>query len=285
MSRIFSAAVIRDIGNTGSSPLLARLLVESGVASALSPDARLWDAFEYAFATLRRGGNRDDYVYRAALTQKVVLGKHNLRTATVLNELRAGKSKADLVVLNGTATAYEIKSERDTFRRLDDQLADYRSVFASVYVVTSPEQAAPVLHIAPDDVGVIALSPRYSLQIVRQAIDRPERTSPSAILATLRVDEAIRVLERMGVEYPVVPNTRRWAVLNELFGALDPARVHAEAFAVLKGSRAQAQLEPLLKALPKPLGAAVLASGLPPLSYERISAAAWQPLSSVLAWG
>ncbi|MEI9986083.1 MAG: sce7726 family protein [Aliidongia sp.] len=53
-----------------------------------------------------------------SVTQKILMGKHSLRTASMLNEFRAGSCKADLVILNGTATVYEIKSERDSLTRL-----------------------------------------------------------------------------------------------------------------------------------------------------------------------
>lgn len=281
---MFSPAVVRELGKVGRSPLLARLIIEGGVSEALSPEALLAEAFEYAFTSLCRMGNRDDYVYRTAITQKVVLGRHNLRTATVLNEVRAGNSKADVVVLNGTATAYEIKSERDSLQRLATQLADYRSVFASVAVVTSPGHAASVLRIAPQDVGVLVLSSRFRLQVVRDAVDRPERTSVDAMLASLRIDEAISVLARLGIEFPAVPNTQRWAVLSELFAGLDPAQVHATVVPVLKASRSQAGVEPFLRNLPKPLGAAALATGLSSSAYRNVRAASSEPLSAVLAW-
>ena len=53
--------------------MLARLLAQTRIPDTVRPDATLADAFE--------------------LAQKVVLGKHNLRTATVLNEFRAGSSR------------------------------------------------------------------------------------------------------------------------------------------------------------------------------------------------
>ncbi|MFT4471442.1 sce7726 family protein [Arthrobacter sulfonylureivorans] len=284
LSRIFSPAVLREIGKTGRSPLLARLLAEARIPAMLSEGATLADAFELAFSFLCKMGNRDDYVYRTAITQKIVLGRHNLRTATVLNELRAGSSKADVVVLNGTATAYEIKSERDSFQRLAGQLADYRSVFASVNVVTSPTQAETVLSIAPEDVGVLVLSARFRLQIVREAVNLPERTSPLAILSTLRVEEAIDVLTDLGIPFPDVPNTRRWGVLRKIFAELDSANVHARAVSVLKSTRSRAELEPFLRQLPEPLRAAILSANMSAAAQRNLSAATRQPLSSVLAW-
>lgn len=284
LSRLFSPRVIRELGETGHSSLLARLLIETGIPRKLAPDATLADAFSEAFAALRKMGNRDDYVYRVALTQKIALGRHSLHTATVLNELRAGKSKADLVILNGTATAYEIKSERDSFNRLPEQLADYRSVFACVNVVTSPMQADAVLDLIPDDVGVLRLSKRFTLQVVRQATESPERTDPLAILDTLRTKEAIELLKNLGMHFPQVPNTQRWSALREIYAGLDPATVHMEAVRVLKRMRSRAGLVPFLQQLPTPLRTAALAADLSASARSELSMAAWLPLTTVLAW-
>ncbi|WGD37494.1 sce7726 family protein [Lysinibacter sp. HNR] len=284
LSRVFSPVILREIGKAGRSPLLARLLVEAKIPERLDHEATLADAFELAFSLLCKVGNRDDYVYRTAITQKIVLGRHNLRTATPLNEVRTGKSKADLVVLNGTATAYEIKSERDTTRRLANQLADYRSVFASVNVVTSPSQTDTVLRIAPEDVGVLALSARFRLQTVREPINLPERTSPLAIVNTLRFEEATTVLTKLGIAFPEVPNTQRWRLLREIFADLKPVDVHAKAIETLKTTRSYAHLESFVKRLPKPLSSAILSANLPPPAQQNLSAVTWQPLSSALAW-
>lgn len=284
MSRMFSPRVLRDLGETGRSGLLARLLLDAAIPQKLSPRGTLADAFDLAFASLRQMGNRDDYVYRVALTQKIALGRHNLRTATVLSELRAGRSKADLVIMNGTATAYEIKSERDSVRRLAGQLADYRSVFASVNVVTSPMQADAVFRIAPADVGVIVLSSRFRLQVLRPPLDRPERIDPVAVLATLRFNEAIEILERAGIDFPLVPNTQRWSLLREIYAGLDPVTVHAETVRVLKATRSRADMASVLQQLPMPLRAAALGADLPTSARHKLSAAALEPLATVLTW-
>ena len=271
LSRLFSPAVIREISRTGKSSLLARLLRQTALPMRLAPDATLAEAFEEAFRILRQLGNRDDYVYRQAITQKIVLGRHNLRTATVLNEVRAVESKADVVVLNGTSTAYEIKSERDSTRRLLGQLADYRRVFASVSVVTSPMQRDSILGLVPEDVGVIVLSDRYTLSAVRDAAVSPERVQPEAILATLRAEEAGAVLRELGRAIPEVPNTLRFGEHLKVFRLLDPVETHAS-------------MEPFLKRLPEPLGSAILAGDLSAQATETLRDATLRPLADALAW-
>ena len=163
LSRLFSAAVLRDFSKDGRSPLFARLLNHTRLSACVPPEATVGTTLDQAFELLNKSRFRDDYVYRAAITEKILLGRHNLNTATLLNEVRAGLCKADVVVINGTSTAYEIKSERDSLVRLKNQLENYRKVFAAVNVVVSKSHLSEVLQIATEDVGVITLSERCEL--------------------------------------------------------------------------------------------------------------------------
>jgi len=284
LSRLFSPAAIRELGRSGRSPLVARLLKATSVPADLPGGATLRDALDLGYTKLTKSGNRDDYVYRSSVVEKIALGRHNLRTATVLNEVRARGSKADLVILNGTATAYEIKSERDSLSRLTTQLSDYRSVFASVTVVTSTRQTGAVLRLAPDDVGVLALSPRLRLQVVRETQDRPERIEPTALLETLRSSEAVQVLENIGIETPDVPNTRLWTELRKLYAALDPVEVHRHAVDVLKRSRSRAAQEAHIDAFPPSIRTAALFGDLDDGARANLSVATSTLMSSVMTW-
>ncbi len=284
LSRLFSPAAIRELGRSGRSPLVARLLQDTSIPADLPGGATLRDALDLGYVKLTKSGNRDDYVYRSSVVEKIALGRHNLRTATVLSEVRARASKADLVILNGTATAYEIKSERDSLSRLTTQLSDYRSVFASVTVVTSPRQTDAVLRLAPNDVGVLVLSPRLRLQVVRETQDLPERIDPTALLETLRSSEAAQVLESLGIETPDVPNTRLWAELRKLYAALDPVEVHRHAVSVLKRSRSRAAQEAQIGSLPPSIRTVALFGDLDDGARANLSVATGTLMSSVMTW-
>lgn len=284
LSRLFSPAAIRELGRKGRSPLVARLLQDTSVPADLPIGATLRDALDLGYVKLTKFGNRDDYVYRSSVVEKIALGRHSLRTATVLSEVRARASKADLVILNGTATAYEIKSERDSLSRLTTQLSDYRSVFASVTVVTSPRQTDAVLRLVPEDVGVLVLSPRLRLQVVRETQNLPERINPTALLETLRSSEAAQVLEIIGIETPDVPNTRLWAELRKLYADLDPVEVHRHAVSVLKRSRSRAAQEAHVSTLPPSIRTAVLFGDLDDGARANLSAATGTLMSSVMTW-
>lgn len=242
------------------------------------------ETFDLAFDLLKVAGHRDEYIYRAAISHKLLMGKHSLRTASMLNEFRAGNCKADLVILNGTATVYEIKSERDSLARLTNQVENYKRVFAKVNVIASEGHVERVLATVPDDVGVMWLSKHYRIKTLREAIDCPERICPATVFESLRAPEAAGILCAMGVNVPQVPNTQRHAAMRDLFATLDPASLHVEMVRTLKRTRDLAPLGDLVDRLPKSLQAAALSTLVRRADHPRLIEAITTPMRTAMAW-
>ena len=269
MTRLFSSSVFRDLAKKGRSPLFSRLLGMTDIGAQCAADATVAHAFDAAFAILKRIGRRDEYIYRAALTQRVLMGKHSLNTACMLTEFRAGACKADLAILNGTATVYEIKSERDSLARLANQVENYKKVFAKVYVIASEDHVGSVFETVPADVGVLKLSSRHQISTVREAEDRPDRICPATVFESLRAD---------------VPNTLRHSAMRERFEKLDPTAVHVAMVDTLKRTRDLAPLKDLVDRLPQSLHAAALSIQVRRSDHDRIVGAVSVPLHLAMAW-
>lgn len=268
----------------GKSPLFARLARQSLLPRSLAASARVHSLFDTAFSLLQQEGYRHEYIYKAALTHKILLGKHSLQTASMLNEFRVGECKADVAILNGTATVYEIKSERDSLSRLERQIAAYTTVFAKVYVIASENHVAAVIDSVPRDVGVLLLNRRYRISTLREAADRPERTSPAAIFDSIRTQEARTILLSRGISVPDVPNTELSAVLRNLFVKLDPRDAHEGMVKVLKKTRNLLPLSDLVSQLPSSLQTAALSVPLRKLDHTRLVAAVNTRLKDAMAW-
>lgn len=284
LDRLFSSAVFQEMAKKGRSSLFSRLICQAGLADLCKKNATVGSAFDSAFARLKATGSRNEYVYRAAITQKILLGKHSLHTASMLNEVRAGECKADLVVLNGTASVYEIKSERDTLARLLNQIANYKRVFATVNVIVGEDHVTSVQRALDRDVGILMLSRRYQISTLREAVDAPERTCPTTIFETLRSSEAVAVLRSLGIAPPDVPNTRRHAVLRSLFAELDPIDVHREMVKTLKRSRSLVPLKEFVSRLPVSLKAAALSIPVRRGDHDRVVSAIETPLEMAMKW-
>jgi hypothetical protein len=284
ISRLFSSSVIREMCRKGKSPLFARLANQSGLRSSLPACGRVRNLFDAAFSLLKREGYRHEYIYKAALTHKILLGTHSLHTASMLNEFRVGECKADLAILNGTATVYEVKSERDSLSRLERQVAAYAKVFARVYVIAAENHVEAVIASVSGDVGILRLNGRHQISTLRDAADRPEGTSPAAIFDSLRTEEARMILLSHGISIPVVPNTELNCVLRQLFIKLDPRTAHDGMVRVLKKTRNLLPLSDLIAQLPYSLQTAALSVPLRKLDHMRLVAAVNTRLDAALDW-
>jgi hypothetical protein len=282
ISRLFSPGVFREMATRGRSSLFARLAHQAALPAPKK--ATVGDAFDVAFALLRQSGVRNEYVYRAALTHNVLLGTHSLKTASMLTEFRVGTSKADLAILNGTGTVYEIKSDRDSLTRLASQVTNYRKVFAKIYVIAGNAHVDDIMARMPHDVGVMALERWDRIRTVRDAADRPDLVCPVTICQSLRTAEARALLRNLNVAVPEVPNTLMHGALKECFARLDPAQAHAEMVKTLKKSRNLEPLSALVDSLPESLQPAALSVQIRRVDHVRLLSAIETPLHIALGW-
>lgn len=284
ISRLFSSSVIREMARRGESPLFARLASQSNLPDSLPEHGFVRNLFEVAFKLLRREGYRDEYIYKAALTHKILLGKHSLQTASMLNEFRVGECKADLAILNGTSTVYEVKSERDSLSRLERQVTAYAKVFARVYVIAAENHVDAIIGAVAEDVGILRLNGRHRISTLREAVDRPERTSPAVIFESIRAEEARMILLLQGVSVPVVPNTELNSVLRHLFTKLDARKAHDGMVKVLRKTRNLSPLLDLVDQLPYSLQPAALSVPLRKQDHARLISAVNTSLEDAMAW-
>jgi hypothetical protein len=283
-ARLFSSAVVKEMARTGRSPMFGRLANESGLASLRLSEGVVGNFFDEAFSLLKKKAYRYEYVYKAAVTHKLLLGVHSLRSASMLSEFRIGACKADLVILNGTSTVYEVKSERDNLDRLKSQIAAYRKVFARVNVIAAEEHISCVTANVPAEVGILVLNDRYRISTIREAENRPEAIDSCAVFESLTKEEALQVLERLGYTRPNVPNTRFHAEMLRIFAEIAPVNLHECMLGVLKETRSLRPLSSLIQELPKSLQTAVITTPLHQRDYSNLIAAVNTPISEAFAW-
>lgn len=284
ISRLFSSSVVRELARKGKSPLFARLAKQSHLFDPQLKSGRVYDVFDNAFSQLKKAGNRHEYVYKAALIEKVLLGQHSLKTAAMLHEFRVGDCIADLAILNGTSTVYEVKSERDTLARLDRQVTAYSTVFARIYVIAAESHVPSVIAAVPNEVGILQLNSRYQIHTVRKAVDRHDQTSPMAIFRSIRTAEARMILRAQGIEIPTVPNTEMHAALGNLFAQLSATAAHDGMVKVLKKTRDLTPLADLISELPDSLQTAALSVPLRKSDHARLITAINTRIQDAMEW-
>lgn len=193
------------------------------------------DLYEKAYESLSRN-YRNEYIYKNIIARKILLGRHSLDSSILLSEFRVGTNKADLVLLNGCSTCYEIKTEYDSLIRLNDQLASYLKLFDKVNVVCSYQMLESVLHLAPIEVGVIVLTDTNTLKTIREPIET-EQLDIEFMMKSLRKNEYQSIAEKLYKLKINVPNTRLYELCEKIIKSHDQKIVKKVFLSTLKKTR------------------------------------------------
>lgn len=133
---------------------------------------------------------KNEYVFKNEITKKIVIGKHKLAEISIFNEFKVWNKYLDLLVVNGSITAYEIKTELDTYARLEDQLSVYQQVFEYVNLVLPENKFSHLLlEQLPSSVGVIVFTDKNTLSIKKAPSSNLENLCREMIFSCLRKSE------------------------------------------------------------------------------------------------
>ncbi|WP_240654783.1 sce7726 family protein [Pseudoalteromonas rubra] len=194
------------------------------------------DVYEHTYKRLSQE-YRSEYYFKNTIARRRLLGRHSLKTATMLSEFRVGRSKADCVILNGKSTCYEIKSEYDTLNRLEEQLNDYLKLFDEVYVVCSAKNLDSVLKMADERVGVLELTQKNYFSEKRAATPRIEPIDIDLLIKSLRKEEYLELTRRNTGEVPTIPNSKLVSFCKSALKTVEPEKIATSFIEVLKEKR------------------------------------------------
>lgn len=216
LSRIFSPMVLDSIAKKGSSSYLTEVCTQSGIRDQFSRSVSLGGFLEFIYRFLVKN-YRNEYVYKNAIANKVLLGKHSLNTTQMLTEFRSGRCKADVVILNGSATVYEIKSEYDSFKRLEKQIDEYLKVFDHINVIMSESQISGIKTLLPERVGIQVLTPQHTIKTIRGSESNLDNVQTAVLFDSLRKNEYLSIIKSFYGFVPEVPNTLLFKACKELY--------------------------------------------------------------------
>jgi len=252
--RIFSPLVMDYLALKGYSGYLSEVCVNSRLLEQIDPFMPLAQFFDLIYKILFKS-YRNEYIYKNAIANKILLGKHSLNTSHMLTEFRVGKCKADAVVLNGTSTVYEIKSEFDSFSRLENQIKTYLEIFDYINVITSTSQAIKLKSILPDKAGIMVLTNRNTISTIREPKSNKKNTNPSILFDSLRKNEYLIAVKEYFGTVPDVPNTQIYRECKKLFSEMPPELAHDLTIKILRKRRDIEALKEFIKRAPPSLSA------------------------------
>lgn len=212
IAKVFSRANITNVSN-GDFSHLAKIVqaYKNNFDSILT----LADIFDFCFDKLKKE-YRNEYFYKNLIANKLLMGRHSLRTSTMLSEFRVGANKADCVIINDISTCYEIKTDFDNLNRLKGQLASYLELFDKVYVVVSDKHLKSVLIAVPEEVGIINLTNKNTLKEIKKAELVKSELNIPMLMHSLRSEEYKDLVESIYGYIPPVSNMEIFSACEEL---------------------------------------------------------------------
>lgn len=136
-----------------------------------------------------------DYEARIKLLLIQYLLKKNCCDSIIATEVPVNQTQnvADVVQISlNTSYAFEIKSEKDNFSRLDKQIKSYSSVFNYVSVVVSEHNYKSVLPLISKKIGIILI--KESSVIIKRKPTEIKRLSKNALAKIIWKNNLLRIL-------------------------------------------------------------------------------------------
>ena len=259
LSHVFTPIVLDSVAEKGYSDYLTEVCSHSGLMDRIDESLSFFEFLEEVFSFLT-GNYQNEYIFKNTIAKKLLLEKHSVDNSRMLTEFRVGKNRADVVILNGTSTVYEIKSRFDSFARLNDQLSTYQKVFDHINIVTTPDQAKKLIPIIPIQIGILSLGVDNEFSLLRESISNKHHIENDVLFDSLRKSEYISIIESLTDTVPNVPNTRIFAECKKLFCQIEPEVVHEEAVKVLKNRCDAERLMSFIGTAPKSLIAFIISN-------------------------
>lgn len=281
LSRLFTRPVLSSLAMSEDWQRAFSFLSRQGLLKRSTP-LPLRDIFQRAWTEIRQN-YRNEYVYKNEIASRLIFGRHSPKTAALHVELPIGRSIVDVAVFNGTSTAYEVKTEYDTTRRLATQTANYSKVFDRVYVVTHPECSLTYAQLVDSTVGVYALTPHGSLSLVKKASSNLGSLDKGTMFRCLQQAEYAEVFEDFLCADVPLPNGLIADRCAEIFEALPLDQANHLFINAMRKRKSGLQVAGFVSSVPYSLRALAYATPLSGRQKLRLTAALEQEVKVTLA--
>ncbi len=250
LTKIFSPVFMDNIANGDFEKI-------SKIINILKNDGKKYEnksiaqIFNKSYLELKKN-YRNEYYYKNTLFNSIILKNHNLNNCLTLTEFPTSKSVVDIAVFNGTTTAYEIKSEKDSPKRLQQQLNDYIKSFEFVYLVSYQNFVEKVINELPQTIGLLVLSEdKNSFEILRKAESNFKTFEYQSFFNSLRVGEIKNIINEKFGYCPEVPNTLIYKECYKLFCNIPIEELHILYIREIRKRDMSENQKKLIKSFPK----------------------------------
>ena len=269
LAELFTSTHLQQLAWYGWSETLSasvRILEKEGRISHRSPVA---DVLDDALSVLVRD-HPIEYVYKACVLKRTVFGTYSPNTTALYMEFPVANARADILLVNGEASVFEVKTRFDDAKRLNIQLSEYYRCFQCVSVVVEEDQFERYTQELPEHVGVSALTPRFSIGVRRSPTATSGRLDHAQMFALLRQRECCDAIADLGVDLSSVDPSVRYQTALQYFSTLPVRTAYERVLRALRIRQRTKCLAQLCRRLPDSLHASVFSYRLRKQDWENL---------------
>lgn len=183
----------------------------------------------------RSGRYQNEYYYKNTLFYELLVKPRCLNQVAALAELPVAGSRVDFVTIGDQGTAYEIKTDLDTFDRLKSQIDHYYKVFRYVNVVVGSKKVKKAKSLLKDTpVGILELTGKGKLIYHKKAEDKLDELSYEKIFKVLRKREFETIIKAHFHELPKVRDCEYYETCLRWLKRVNLLQFQEEAMQALK---------------------------------------------------
>ena len=236
LKRFFSKPILHDL-LSGKTNDVFECVVRRYISD---PEGKSYSELVSEIYTYLGKNYRTEYFYKNTMLNKLLIKRHDYTKTIVLSELPIGNSKADFIMINGKGVVYEIKTELDNLERLNSQIRDYYKAFSEVVIVTYEENLDKVKKIIPDTVGIMLLTKRKALKMVRDPLPNFSFLDYKTIFKILRKYEFEDIIQSKAYSLPEV---NQFQYYRECYSIITQINIEELQVAMLKALKKRMKIE------------------------------------------
>jgi hypothetical protein len=225
LARIFTTSFIRQLLSSKHLKFTQELSKQFSFVDEATKNSDYRLLFDSGYEILMEN-YRCEYIYKTEIYDNIKRKCKKQKKMGVLTEVRSGGSIADLLWLNGTSIAYEIKTEIDSNRRLLTQINSYSELFKEAMVVSHENNLKRIIEDLPSTVGIMYMDKSGALKVYRESIEYVENLNSELMFMTLRKNEYESAIREAFGDVPTVSDAYIYQECLNLFKTLSPLVAH-----------------------------------------------------------
>ena len=236
-STIFSSVSFLRLIEKNDSSFIDKKIERFDIAKFKDKEKTYNQYLQYVYKALCEG-YRCEYIYKNQIVNDLLLKQYKLDNTIAINEFRVGNSIVDIAMFNGISRAFEIKTELDSDKRLNNQLLDYEKLFDECYIVTHESLVDKYLN-QKEETGIIVLSKdkrSLKLETVRSA-KRNDIIDCKTLIKCLRTTEYKNIIEKFYGRLPDVSSFKMFETCLSMMKYIPKEELHSLMMSELKSRK------------------------------------------------